>query len=344
MTTSLFPKCALLATCVLTVSVVFVPLSAHAQSQGYGSTLSGAAVAIIGCNSKGIGNGLKRIFGGDSSSKKSVSPSGVGSGANAVPVSDATVTQNTTDTKTATEATSKKLRCENALAKAAAQTAIRTITQKTVNWINTGFNGQPVFVQDQNSFLKQIVDTSVLNFTKSLSSDQTKYPFGRTTAQSLTREYTASFEDRSKYTLDQTVGKAFPGATAKDYTNDFAVGGWDTFLASMESNNDPYGFYLFAGTELQNKVANNAKVAQTQSELDRSGGFLDLKKCVQRSGNDCYKWETQTPGIVVADQLKTVLGSPVRQLENGQDLNASLTQIFDQLLDSLLKKGLSQIR
>jgi len=332
---------------------VIAPLSVSAQAFGNNSSFSGSGAilkSIVGCNSKGNANGLSSMFGKDTANTKddTFSSAGVDGAGNSVPTSDKTVTKNTADTKKAAEATNKKLRCENALAKAAAQMAIRQITFKTVNWINSGYGGQPAFVQNENSFMRDIADKSVLAFAGSLYSKENadSYPFGRIVTQSIITNTYSNFSDKYAYTLDDVIKNQFPNSslTAADYNNDFALGGWDAFDAQFKGGNNPFGFYYEAQNQVYQNIEGNPEIEQTKNELARNNGFLDLKKCVAKKQGECQQWETQTPGIIIAGQLETVLGSPVRQLENGQDLNASITAIFDGLLDELVKKGLSQLK
>jgi hypothetical protein len=58
---------------------------------------------------------------------------------------------------------------------------------------------------------------------------------------------------------------------------------------------------------------------------------------------ECVRWETVTPGTVIADQLKINLGSSVRQLELADSLNQSLSAVFEALMNQLVNQGLSSL-
>ncbi len=303
---------------------------------------------------------------------------------NPKPVKDAT-------TNAATKQTATKLNCLNAIAKKAAQIAIKGLTQYTINWINNGFqNGGPLFVTNQGSFLEAIVDQDVKTFINEIAYDVKNYPFGRDIARTI---MSGSSYDPNVYTLDEVIAKAtgVPLYTAADYERDFSNGGWDAFEAQLMPQNNPIGFKNLVEGELHNAVFNNPKVKETQDEIQRNTGFLDTKACADPKGYDpkaladaqkaldewagatggehvtsynstdkndletyrtaketvddltCKRWETQTPGSVIANQLEQTLGSPLRQLEIGQDLSASLDAIFSALIQQLTKKGLAAL-
>ncbi len=59
------------------------------------------------------------------------------------------------------------------------------------------------------------------------------------------------------------------------------------------------------------------------------------------ASEDCIKWATTTPGSAVKTAMDKSIGSDYDQLGIGQDLEASLTAIFNALMKQLFSKGLS---
>ncbi len=121
---------------------------------------------------------------------------------------------------------------------------------------------------------------------------------------------------------------------------------------------------------------------ELQQELGMNKGFLSLKKCVdptyyvdpadetdtdwnmttalQQAQNDpndqdtqdalyyiehhtCKRWEVQTPGGVIADKLTTAVNIPENNLLNAEDLDESLTAIFDALASQLFSMGVKAL-
>jgi hypothetical protein len=276
------------------------------------------------------------------------------SNAQAVPVTNKTIEDNAKKTAAATAATTKKLTCTNAIERAAAQTILKQMTISTVNWINSGFQGGgPLFLGNPTAFFKNIQDQIVKDFSARIGFDNLNYPFGRMVVKQLADDLANTFESHARYSLNQVVGQQVYGATSASFFADFSTGGWDAFLALTSFNNNPYGFNMAARDELAYRIAdtNYTPARDIMDQLTRNGGLLDLKKCVDPANFDpetmpnsaCRYWENQTPGSVISSQLNMALGSPFRQLELGQDLNADLTAIFDALANQLVSKGLRSL-
>jgi len=115
----------------------------------------------------------------------------------------------------------------------------------------------------------------------------------------------------------------------EDFYEDFSEGGWRGWIELTQNPaNNPYGAYLIAETELSRRLAEAELLAQ--KDVDQGAGFISLKKCVeyevldsadcpwydedgncvvQNTENKCLRYETQTPGRIIADQLAFNLGS-----------------------------------
>lgn len=318
----------------------------------------GIISAVISCNRSNINKALNKLKGGALTIE-------------AVSVADKAVSDNSSDTAAQTKALQEKNTCKNAIEKAAAQAILKELTLRTVDWINHGFqNGDAIFSVDTSSFLKDLHDDQIRQFTSVIGFDPTNYPFGKSVARSILLSSRSYFERDMQYNLSKVVASAYPGRTPADFQNNFVIGGWDAFLAQSLPNNNPYGFQMSAQDELAARLADTAysKAQDIKDQLQRNSGFLDLKKCVDPEGWNpkiienslaiesdptirqkiiekygCHRFETQTPGSIAASQLSTVLASPFKQLEIGQDLQASLTYIFDALTTQLLNKGLQSL-
>ena len=103
------------------------------------------ASASISCFQGKITKGIQGIFGNGESS------------GSAVPSADDKV-------RATTDALENKESCIKVIERAAAQMILREITIATVNWINNGFNGNSLYVDDTSSVLKGIGDRAVKEF------------------------------------------------------------------------------------------------------------------------------------------------------------------------------------
>ncbi len=449
----------LLVCTMITASAATIPTSTFAQSIGYnygtnnsqaGGTLdslvqdtTGAiAAATIACNKRKIQSAVESLFSSDDEddtggSLLSAAISGASGAANGgteggqsedqlVHLSATGSTNKALNTiARSAAAQADKETCTNAVERAAAGVILRQLTLSTINWINHGFNGNPLYATDTGSLLKSVGDSAVRKLNSIIGFDSVNYPFGKIVAQGLTNQLSSSFAQRAQYSLDQVVGQQYPGKTGTDFGNDFSIGGWNAFLGQTFLNNNPIGFNIAAQNELSRNLADtNYSPAQAiRDSLQRSGGFLDIRTCVDpnyepgtdikateaansaaadraaatkaavaKATNDlaqanasgdpvaiqaaqarlgaynnlmmqansalaaadaasakaasktvCAKWQTQTPGSIVAHQLTSSLDTTNSQLINGQDLSTDITAIFDALSNQLINKGLSSL-
>ncbi len=227
----------------------------------------------------------------------------LGSGTSAVPIAGAGLSQAITDLKvcnekskdrTAEKATIKQTEsidsqntvenCLNAIAVSLAKKQLVEMTKNTMNWINTGFGGDPLYVTNTNRLMTSITDrilTEEINFFK--NADPYDYPYGRDYARSLSSSYLAekNFRDSLKFTLGNYI-QGNSSDVLNNYSNDFASGGWDAWLGFTQfDQNNPIGFNIMASdkeTEEEEK-----KVQEQKEELAYSDGILSPKKCVKHA-------------------------------------------------------------
>ncbi len=186
---------------------------------------------------------------------------------------------NTKDGKTAEAA--KKEKCWDAIGYAAAKTALAALTQTTINYINSGFEGNPFYIRDENSFYRSLANQEVYSFVSELN-DPEKYPFGPEIASSIATIYgceddldkSSCFREAAVFTLVDDIGENW-----EDFADDFSVGGWQGWL-SMTQNpyNNPIGFNFEASRELNKRI--EEKQSSIKDEVRNNGGFLSVKKCV----------------------------------------------------------------
>lgn len=237
--------------------------------------------------------------------------------------------------------------------------ALKKLTAQTVNWINSGFKGNPAFVSDPGQFFLDAADGVASSYLSSTALNQLCTPFKAKVRLALVKNYIQE-GDHYSCTLD----------TLKDnydeFMNDFSVGGWDGwFQVTQTSGGNPFSAYFAAESQLLKKVATDK--ALKEKDLDRGQGFLSYRKCKEGSTltqaqldslnresggqyttyspGDCFEQdkETVTPGSVINDSLSNALGSGWKQLEAADELNEVVSALISQLLNTLLDKGLSSL-
>ena len=167
--------------------------------------------------------------------------------------------------------------CIDAIATNMAKATLQKFTQSTVQWINTGFEGDPLYVRDPGSFFKGIAQEQI--GTISLSIELSGAPFARSLAQSLILSQLTDFQSAMRYNIDSYLGK---DRTDK-YAFSFEAGGWDAWLLQTQyPQNNPIGASINVANEVSKKLAGTEKsVAEiAQDEINQGSGFLGLKECV----------------------------------------------------------------
>lgn len=254
--------------------------------------------------------------------------------------------------------------CINGIAFSLAKKHLNKITDITVNWINSGFNGDPLYVRDRESFFRSIAENNLNSVVGSISDVNNRliYPFGREVARNIINAQKSTYESRARSTLQNSLRD---GATVDDFANDFGAGGWDGWFSMTQNDqNNPLGFSIMTAQELANKI--NKETEDAKSELQEGKGFLSQKRCVEKAGDSkskedprfkkgslgntkegdmekCLRWETVTPGSIIAEKASTALTSDIRQLELARSLNESLSRVMSALMNQMVHKGLSSL-
>lgn len=263
---------------------------------------------------------------------------------------------------------------------ALAKSLIRNVTSSVVNWINSGFEGNPSFITNPGGFFANIGDELVGEFISS-NGDLAFLcsPFSIDLRISLAFKYRPNVRNRMACTLSQVIANskgAIENASINGFTQgDFRQGRWPAFIAlTQEPQNNFYGAYIEADSILSARIGN--KVAETNNDLNRGRGFLSWEECKdvpvagddnfvgplpegyestnyasdfqgplnvgeqRRTKKDCT---TKTPGSVIAGALDTQLGIPSQELALADEFNEIINALFAQLVTQILNKGLSAV-
>lgn len=259
----------------------------------------------------------------------------------------------------------------------AAKIAISSMTNSIINWINSGFEGGPTFVTNPSAYFQDLADQATGAFIHQLGMEGILCSqFRPQIIASL--KYNVPSMGRFQCTLNAAV------ENWDAFMDDFTAGGWKGWLSvTTQPQNNPYGAYLMAVDELEQRQAQARENAKT--EVGWGSGFVSLKKCVggksqedscsdqcdssignygeeDADWNQCHSdcmadqinaselceesggsMQNTTPGTIIADQLKLNLGSSVRQMELADEISESLGAIFNALITQLITKGVSSL-
>lgn len=161
----------------------------------------------------------------------------------------------------------------------AARKLLDKMTRSTVNWINSGFHGDAFYVQNEESFFKDIVKFEIRTLVDIYGYDTSRFPFGRDFALNTIDAYKRQLTDNSEHSLSTVITDP---VLLKGYQKDFDVGGWDAFLINTQYPQNNYlGFQMIANEQIAKKVAGTGKnAAQKVDDLLAQGqGFLSPQTC-----------------------------------------------------------------
>ncbi len=310
--------------------------------------LEGAATIIAGCT--GITGFVTGIIGnaGDAVADVAIGAAsdaipGLGAIAGAITTNSVPVIFDTTKAARDIKKIREKESCSDAIAYALAKSLLAAMTRSIVDWINNGFEGDPLFVTDPQGFFRDVLDQATGIFFIELGQTQICEPLRAPIIKLL---FTAPYFDRVQCTLSTVI------QNVEDFSLDFRNGGWSAWIQINEPQNNIYGLAYLTADELQRQRAEREQNAR--QEVSQGDGFIGFKKCLEyvtdtdEFGNEistdlCKRETTLTPGQVVSDQMKFVASSPGRQQELADEVNESIALIFDTLFKKLLTDGITSL-
>lgn len=292
----------------------------------------------------------------------------------AVPTSDSTNTEAVSEGGSDVQDSVDKVsftNCLKGIAIRLAKNQLTAMTKYTMNWINSGFNGDPLYVRDVNSYMDSIT-TEILKKENDFLKDPNNaddYPFGREEAKNSTNIYKSAKNFKNSLASDMSdyvQGATSPADALKIYSNDFASGGWNGWIAlTQDPKNNPLGSRVIYSQNLSDTTSQ--KLSNTKDEINRNGGVFDQKVCakwqtVDKDNNPeynddgtehtstsgkptdiCLAWKTVTPGSVIKTKIDTYINSPERQIELANTLEEALNALFSALINKFENQGLSSL-
>ncbi len=169
-----------------------------------------------------------------------------------------------------------------------AKKVLAEITQSTVNWINRGFHGSPLFLENPQSFFKDIGKFEVKQLVDMIGYDSFRFPFGKDTALQIIDSYKRRLADNSQYTLSKVIND--PDLLVR-YRNDFNVGGWNGFLINTQYPQNNYlGYNMIIQQNLASRLEGTlmAPAQKIKDTLQQGMGFLSPETCADNNGENAY--------------------------------------------------------
>lgn len=234
-----------------------------------------------------------------------------------------------------------------------ANAVLHNMTNSIVNWINSGFKGNPAFVTNLHGLLSDSTDQVLGQFIQyDLGAGFLCKSFALQVKLAVAQTY-LPFKDRATCTLTE-IEKNVNGFIKNDNS-----GGWDNWLeVTTQPQNNVWGATVLAQDEVSKKIFDVQ--SNIKDELNWGKGFKSWKVCTVAvdpatgmatldpsninpdTDSRCRDSKIQTPGGVIQDMLTNSLGSDMRRLEVANDLDAIIGALVDQLTNQVITgaKGL----
>lgn len=203
-----------------------------------------------------------------------------------------------------------------------AKKAVSQMTSNIVEWINSGFEGNPMFITDLGGFLRDIADQVAGDYIALIGDGFLCSPFQLNVRAALT------FHIQKSKTPGAATQCTFSGVM--DNLKNFGTGfnNWgDWFEITTRPANNQYGAYMLAQAELSASITN---AQGKEIELLRWGqGIMSMEKC-DDNGQNC---QIVTPGATIKEQLDQHLGAGLASLIEADEIDEIINALFAQLAE-----------
>ena len=172
-----------------------------------------------------------------------------------------------------------------------AEMMLQEMTTSVVNWINSGFEGSPSFIQNPGAFFLDIADQATGQFISGELAELCS-PFSIDIRIALSFKYRPFVRNRYACTLGTIISNtknAVENASINGFTaGDFKQGGWPAFVSlTTEPQNNVFGAYIEAESDLSFRVA--SKQNQQRDELNQGKGFLSKMQRASRNSQQLQR-------------------------------------------------------
>ncbi|MBU1046327.1 hypothetical protein KKH36_00930 [Patescibacteria group bacterium] len=215
-----------------------------------------------------------------------------------------------------------------------AKIAVRQMTTSIVNWINNGFEGNPLFVTDFKGMMTDIADGVIGEYIYGSKLAFLCSPFSLEVKLALYNTfYGGSY--KPVCTLSDAINNA--GGALQSLEDDFRWGTWIEF--TNKKSNNAYGAYLLAEENILKEIGLEQENKKLQ--VDWGEGFLSWEECEEvideLTGLPYSKnCTTQTPGSVIATQLNNNLDSGREALITADEINEIIGALLTQLIKGVM--------
>lgn len=227
-----------------------------------------------------------------------------------------------------------------------AKELLHDMTQKTVNWINSGFKGNPGFALDLSGMLKDVADDVIGDFIAKEAPflcSQFSFQLKIRLAQSY-----LPYRQRSACTLSSVINNV------NGFIDNNGNVGWDNWIqVTTVPQNNAYGAFEIAQDELSKRIFNAQEKEKTYLNWGR--GFKDWEFCESQSEAEARtrteagysddidvsslakrECRRETPGAIIQERMSATLNIDLQEIGLANDLNAIYDALTNQLANQVI--------
>ncbi len=233
------------------------------------------------------------------------------------------------------------------------------IANSTIDWITSGFEGNPAFLTNPDQFFVDLANAEKRAFIQNLAYGVNSGVCGAFKGSIVSAVLSRYGRNQQNYSNQQGYenggygygnqnnfnGCAFdqnPGQLNAFLGGNFTEGGgWNTwFQLTQNPNNNPYDTF-FRTNERLNTNVEAVKLSKT-TELNWNNGYLSYRKC-ENGEKDTSKCSITTPGTVIQSKLESTLDLGTNRLVLAEKFDQVVTALVDQLITTALDKTFETI-
>lgn len=197
---------------------------------------------------------------------------------------------------------------------------VKSVTQ----WVASGFNGSPVFVQDLQGFVMGLADRVAGDFIAGSSLSALCSPFKLNIQIALKMQHTKTSTYKAKCSLTSVVNNV-----SNFMEGDFRSGGWNEwFRMTQVPANNQYGAMMEASMAMDATIK-NAKGREIKL-LDFGKGLMSLTDA---------NGKIITPGTSIESTLNESLNTPGKRLTVADEIDELLGTLLSQLVSTALSSA-----
>lgn len=219
-----------------------------------------------------------------------------------------------------------------------AKATVSGMVSSLIDWVNSGFEGKPAFVEDLGGFLLNVADQEIGNVINDLGGIGSFIcaPFRLDVQIAVATQYAEyrggdAEQSAPSCTLTGIIDNIEGFISGVDPGNGLAD--WLTITATPQTYT-PYGAVLSA------QATARARLINAQGEeiklLEFGGGFLSQSVCQTIEGTSEQDCSITTPGKIVQEALSFNLDSGRQSLVEADEINELIGALFGQLANKAI--------